>query len=201
MPSLTMIVSVSSNRLWALSRLSYSSLFSSNLDSVLCRTGARMFKTSLFLSPQVLAIVIRSHIFHMHLVTLLLKDKTTRYSIQWVKVLLTTMICGTNTTNSGMMKYLTVCLSYVWRVALTLFAVQLLLGPKSRPNVFMKSSLLSQPSVMLLSQQFIFLIAHGYTHRLLIVLGVSIFSIRLKVPFTCRLLMAWPISYISFVPL
>lgn len=64
-----------------LATISYFVFFSSNLDSVLCITGVLMFKTSLFLSPQVLAIVIRSHIFHMHLVTFLLKDKIIHYSI------------------------------------------------------------------------------------------------------------------------
>lgn len=73
-------LSVSTNRPWDLLGPCLTRLcFPLNLDSVSCLTGILMFKTSLFLSPQVLAIVIGSHIFHVHLVTLLLKDKTTHY--------------------------------------------------------------------------------------------------------------------------
>lgn len=87
-------------------------------------TGVLMFNIPLFLLPQVLAIVIRSHIFHMHLVTLLLKDKTT-YNFIPESSSIITMIYYKNTTNNGrMMKYLMV--SYVWRVNLTPVAVQLL---------------------------------------------------------------------------
>lgn len=107
-----------------------------------------MFKTSLFLSPQVLAIVIRSHIFHMHLVTLLLKDKTTHYFSPGSRSAITTTIYCKNITNNGeVMKYHMV--SYVWRITLTPLSVQLLLRPNSHSSVFMKSS---STSVMLLSQ-------------------------------------------------
>lgn len=99
-----------------------------------------MFKTSLFLSPQVLAIVIRSHIFHMHLVTLLLKDKTTHYFSPGSRSAITTTIYCKNITNNGeVMKYLMV--SYVWRITLTPLSVQLLLRPNLHSSVFMKSSL------------------------------------------------------------
>ena len=95
-----------------------------NLVSVLCITGILMFKISLFLLPQVLAIVIRSHIFHMHLVTLLLKDKTTHYFIPESSSIITMIYCKNTTNNGRMMKYLMV--SYVWRISLTPVAVHLL---------------------------------------------------------------------------
>lgn len=141
MPSLTTFVSISSNRLWALLGLCLIHLcFPLHLDSVLCLTGVLMFKTSLFLSPQVLAIVIRSHIFHMHLVTLLLKDKTTHYFSPGSRSAITTTIYCKNITNNGeVMKYLMV--SYVWRITLTPLSVQLLLRPNLHSSVFMKSSL------------------------------------------------------------
>ena len=125
MPSSTVFVSIFSNRLWALLGPCLNHLcFPLNLVSVLGITGVLMFNIPLFLLPQVLAIVIRSHIFHMHLVTLLLKDKTT-YNFIPESSSIITMIYYKNTTNNGrMMKYLMV--SYVWRVNLTPVAVQLL---------------------------------------------------------------------------
>lgn len=118
MQTLTTFVSISSNRLWALLGLCLIHLcFPLNLDSVLCLTGVLMFKTSLFLSPQVLAIVIRSHIFHMHLVTLLLKDKTTHdFSPGSRSAITTTIYCKNITNNGEVMKYHMV--SYVWRIDL-----------------------------------------------------------------------------------
>ena len=125
MPSSTVFVSIISNRLWALLGPCLNHLcFPLNLVSVLCITGVLMFKISLFLLPQVLAIVIRSHIFHMHLVTLLLKDKTTYNFIQESSSIITMIYCKNTTNNGRMMKYLMV--SYVWRVNLTPVAVQLL---------------------------------------------------------------------------
>lgn len=100
LPSLTVCLCLLYQTVRTFRAMSYSSLFSSEPRQWLC-TGILMFKTSLFLSPQVLAIVIRSHIFHMHLVTLLLKDKTTHYFSPGSRSAITTMTYCKKTTNYG----------------------------------------------------------------------------------------------------
>lgn len=134
-------LSVSTNTARSFKAMSYSSLFSSEPRQRLVPNRYILkFKTSLLLSPQVLAIVIRSHIFHVHLVTLLLKDKTKSYFSTGSVSATTSMTYCKKTTNNGRW----------WNTLQSLLcvedhshppAVQLLLRPKSGPMVFMKSSL------------------------------------------------------------
>jgi hypothetical protein len=82
--------------------------FPLNPDSILHITGVLTFKTSLCFSPQILAIVIRSHIFHMHLVTLLLKEKIHYFSLGRISAITTMTYFLLTTSNGRMMKQLTV---------------------------------------------------------------------------------------------